>query len=171
MARALMKFPNGKIWLVDDNGRFSGIVDLSSLKKHYNPTVIDIIDAIGECIEPGIAYSMAGNSAIFTAYYKGEDAIEVDINDDKIGLEIMEQFGLNAGNLGHAISSLDAEYQDECITTTLSGRKIHTPAYPTDCSYVRITYCGLELAYWDHAEWAEAPAEVMGAIMGAAHGK
>ena len=58
-------------------------------------------------------------------------------------------------------------YGEECVVLTHSGRAIHSPAYPAECSYIRIVEQGFELGYWDKAEWAEAPEEVMGAIMGA----
>ena len=49
-----------------------------------------------------------------------------------------------------------------------NGCTVRCPAYPEACSYVRVVDAeGVELAYWDSAEWAEAPEEVMGSIMGA----
>jgi hypothetical protein len=51
---------------------------------------------------------------------------------------------------------------------TETGIILAAPAYPADCSYVRVLGSdGEELAYWDHQEWKDAPAEVMGAIVGA----
>lgn len=43
------------------------------------------------------------------------------------------------------------------------------PKSPTECEYVRIVdrHSLAEIAYWDQQEWAEAPAEVMGAVIGA----
>jgi len=43
------------------------------------------------------------------------------------------------------------------------------PKFPADCDYVRVVNyeSGTEIAYWDQNEWAEAPAKVMGAIIGA----
>lgn len=57
-------------------------------------------------------------------------------------------------------------YGEECVVLTHSGRAIHSPAYPAECSYIRIVEQGFELGYWDKAEWSAAPDEVMGAIMG-----
>ncbi len=59
------------------------------------------------------------------------------------------------------------DYGDECIVLTHSGREIRSPAYPAECSYIRIVEQGFELAYWSSDEWKETPEEVMGAIMGA----
>lgn len=43
------------------------------------------------------------------------------------------------------------------------------PKFPLPCDYVRVVekYRLTEIAYWAQDEWAEAPAEVMGAIIGA----
>lgn len=43
------------------------------------------------------------------------------------------------------------------------------PKYPAPCDYVRIVdrHSLAEIVYWSHTEWAEAPEEVMGAIIGA----
>lgn len=51
---------------------------------------------------------------------------------------------------------------------TAAGAIIAAPAYPQECSYVRlIDENHRELAYWDHQEWREQPEEVMGALIGA----
>jgi hypothetical protein len=47
------------------------------------------------------------------------------------------------------------------------GVELRCPAYPGGCSYVRLCDSRGEFAYWDVAEWAESPEEVMGAIIGA----
>lgn len=58
----------------------------------------------------------------------------------------------------------------EYIVRLENGRSIRTDSFqdnPAGASYVRI--CdehGNEVAYWDHAEWAEDPQLVMGAILG-----
>ena len=42
-----------------------------------------------------------------------------------------------------------------------------TPAFPDDCSYVRLVMDGeIEIVYWDWKEWEEDPKVVMGAIVG-----
>ena len=42
-----------------------------------------------------------------------------------------------------------------------------TPAYPDDCSYVRLVIDGTtEVAYWDYKEWEEDPQVVIGALVG-----
>lgn len=68
------------------------------------------------------------------------------------------------------------EYGPECVLfVENSGREIRCPAYPEECSYVRVCERdGTEVAYWNVDEWAEGAtqgAEVMGAILGAALGR
>lgn len=74
----------------------------------------------------------------------------------------------------HAMASMDVDYGDEFVIHAVSGRQIRCPAWPRECDYVRITIeigeRPVELAYWASDEWREAPAEVMGAIMGALNG-
>jgi len=58
-------------------------------------------------------------------------------------------------------------YPEEYCVMTESGNEIRCPAYPNPCEYVRIVDPVVgEVAYWDSAEWQEAPEEVMGAILG-----
>jgi hypothetical protein len=71
----------------------------------------------------------------------------------------------------HAQGAQDCEYENEFILRTASGRTIHAPAYPEECSYVRVVdHAGNEIAYWTSAEWAESPEEVMGALLGTLKG-
>lgn len=84
--------------------------------------------------------------------------------------QLGEKFGWNDVEIDHALDNIDTEYEDECIVKLANGREIRTPAYPEDCSYVRIVQEGFELAYWISDEWADDPEIVMGAIMGCAHG-
>ncbi len=83
--------------------------------------------------------------------------------------QLQKQWRLSDVEVAHALASLDNEYGDEkVLVINGSHRAIHCPAYPSECDYVRIVLNGLEVAYWIADEWAEAPAEVMGAIIGAA---
>jgi hypothetical protein len=57
----------------------------------------------------------------------------------------------------------------ETVIVLGSGVSIRCPAHPAPCEYVMVCDAeGIEVAYWDAAEWAEAPVEVMGAFLGAA---
>lgn len=64
------------------------------------------------------------------------------------------------------------EHAPECVVKTEGGRELRCPAFPEECSYVRVTEDdGTEVAYWTYTEWEEDPQEVMGAIIGALKGK
>lgn len=63
------------------------------------------------------------------------------------------------------------KYENECVLTVCNGRKLKTDNYPNNCSYIRVTdRFENEIGYWISDEWAEAPEEVMGAIIGALNG-
>lgn len=71
--------------------------------------------------------------------------------------------------VGHAVFCLreKVKYGDECTVTVSNGLRMATPAYPSDCHYVRIvTPKGYEVAYWCVDEWESEGCSVMGAIMG-----
>lgn len=71
----------------------------------------------------------------------------------------------------HAEDNLDTEYENECTIVATHGRKICMPAYPEECSYIRIVdRANHEIMYWNYEEWQEDPQDVMGAIMGALNG-
>lgn len=60
----------------------------------------------------------------------------------------------------------------ECVVDTIEGQALVFPSVETNeagCDYIRFirTSDQRELLYWIASEWAEAPEEVMGAIMGA----
>jgi hypothetical protein len=59
-------------------------------------------------------------------------------------------------------------YGHECALQAHTGFYLKTPAYPADCTYVRVCDpLGREIVYWDEEEWRQDPAGVMGAIVGA----
>ena len=54
----------------------------------------------------------------------------------------------------------------EVTIRTENGIVIAAPAFPAECSYVRLlTADGDELVYWDSQEWQDDPTEVMGAFL------
>lgn len=88
-------------------------------------------------------------------------------------VQLADGLGVRMAELPQVLGAVGNDYGEECVIALVSGREIRCPASPTDCSYVRITapaIVPLELGYWSSDEWGEAPAEVMGAILGAAHG-
>jgi hypothetical protein len=64
------------------------------------------------------------------------------------------------------------DFGGECVIGLAAGGSIRTDGFdgnPGGSSYVRVCdQDGQETGYWTYDEWAEAPEEVMGAILGAA---
>lgn len=59
-------------------------------------------------------------------------------------------------------------YGPECSMQVHTGFIVKIPAFPEECSYVRVCDpLGREISYWISDEWKDAPEEVMGAIFGA----
>ncbi|MEJ8837603.1 hypothetical protein [Ramlibacter sp. AN1133] len=78
--------------------------------------------------------------------------------------------GWSDASLAHARGAGDATYGDETVIELPGDISMKVPAYPSECDYVRVVdrsvRGGAELAYWTSSEWRDAPAEVMGALMG-----
>lgn len=74
--------------------------------------------------------------------------------------------------LAHAISCDDEgiDYKNEIKIELANGRVVCCPAYPEDCTYVRVVDQGYELGYWICDDWRDAPMICMGAIMGVMKG-
>jgi hypothetical protein len=99
------------------------------------------------------------------------------------GGECLEQQGditFSEGTLVPAKRSMAGEWtppgveKGEVFIDTVGGEKVVFPSAvsePDGASYVRIVdERGVELVLWNSEEWAEAPEEVMGAILGAMSG-
>ena len=55
----------------------------------------------------------------------------------------------------------------ECVIRISDRMSLVCPAYPEDCSYLRLVIDGkIESGYWHWEEWQDDPQNVMGAIMG-----
>lgn len=76
-----------------------------------------------------------------------------------------------AAEAAHAQASDGLTYPNEVrLTIAESGMQVAFPdahVEPDGVSYVRVLKDGREIAYWDSAEWADAPQEVMGALLAA----
>ncbi len=58
--------------------------------------------------------------------------------------------------------------ENESVVYLINGKELHCPAAPAPCHYIRVVDSdGSEIVYYDENEFAEGPADVMGALMGA----
>lgn len=192
-----LKFPNGVCWLRGVNGNISGVVTCSGFENAGS--LEDRIDLISECATGttsgliDFSYQHFGSDFVsFNGYINedlfivGTDVKEDDSSEQDDGREVLEviagdalihqlvkQYQIDHGEAQHAVESMDINYGRECVLNIAgTDRAIHSPVYPSDCDYIRVVIGGtLEIAYWNSSEWKESPAEVMGAIIGAANGR
>ncbi len=62
------------------------------------------------------------------------------------------------------------DYGEECVVLLANGGQLRCPPFPSECDYVRVIDGeGVESGYWNVDELKESPAEVLGAILGAAN--
>lgn len=110
-------------------------------------------------------------------YTDAQDRESYTLDEDNPSLPeaTFEQFALQQGwldcEIKHAKHAGDVDYGDETVIRLASGREIRCPVFPANADYVRVTCLGFELAYWTSDELQFAPAEVLGAFLGAAHAK
>lgn len=173
---------------VDDQGTVEGIVHVATAETDLEA----FLDAASEALTGSIVgledlqtqhlghgmYLVSGR----ISDYGNEDAPpfeELDPNASDFTGVLAAAMQLTNAEATHAAalirSGSSTTYGDECVIQTRGMRQIRCPADPAPCDYVRITLPAeeeqpLELAYWVADEWAEAPAEVMGAILGALRG-
>lgn len=186
MRRHFIKLPNGKIWPMEE--------EMITACVRVPQSEIDDLDQMADALSEQATGSIAALTG-FSDIDLGEGCHEVCGEVDLAGLDaddevelldvadldngndrretiqaLQGQLGLSEAEATHAVDSLEAVYENECVRRIRgSFRAIHCPAHPEPCSYVRIVVCGLEVAYWTSDEWRDAPEEVMGAILGAAH--
>lgn len=183
-----IKFPNNKVWPVDEFSRVSCIVRADAAEAAVSQD--DLNDAISEAVTGSsigltdISISARGGN-FFEVHASVADMLPED--DDDLAGEgmaiitpeapefaqlIADQFGLIDFEAAHAVASLGTQYGDEgSLIIHGTDREIRFPAHPEECSYVRVLASGIEVAYWINDEWAEDPSVVMGALMGAASTK
>lgn len=183
--RKWVKFPNGKVWR-EKNGSIVGSVTVPNYENI--DSLEDKLDAIAEAATGSIlgltdfAYQYRGGDIVsFQGCaeelpededdYAEEGYRHLNHNSDELRAALAKQYGLMDVEVDHALTAIDNQYGEECVLAGVgSGRELRCPAYPEECTYVRIVVDGLEIAYWIEDEWRDAPAEVMGAIIGAAIG-
>ena len=186
-----VKFPNGKVWLMGVNNNISGVVachgfeNAGDMETRMDLTAEAVTGSTAGLVD--FSYRHVGSDMVFfNGYINGElfvvDGGDEEAEDDLEMVEtisgealvqaLSEQYQIDLGEAQHAVASIEANYGKECVLTIAgTNRAIHTPPHPAECDYVRVVVAGdLEIAYWNSDEWRESPAEVMGAIMGAANG-
>ena len=192
MKKKFVKFPNGKVWRVNEDYWAEGIVCVSEFEN------INSLDSQLDMISEAVTGSIVGLTDLGYAYlgidlvkFKGfandllTSAAEETLEEDgyvyleegspELKAALSEQYELSPVEAEHVMDTISTTCNpvavlEECVVPVMgSFRSIHTPAHPADCSYVRIVVDGYEIAYWDKDEWKDDPS-VMGAILGAAKG-
>jgi hypothetical protein len=177
------QFPNDKLLAVDEHGYITTTVnpDFS-----FDDGLEAFLDALAEAAVGStagledISYTAIGDGAwrVTGCALPMEGELGEDLTTLTPGTEAFEAAfrtafagELDEIEIRHALDSLGTAYEGEAIIPLPSGRELRCPAYPAECDYVRIVLpsqgAPIELAYWISAEWRDAPAEVMGAILGA----
>lgn len=178
-----IKFPNGKVWRTVDSSVIGTVVienqeaisDVAQLHKAIS------VAATGDAnfLEDIKTQARGVSLVAFTAHARaladssGVALEELHADSKELAQALQEQYALSYVEVTHALSNLGSvdDYEDECVVDILdTPRQLRCPSYPEECSYVRVTVDGLEVAYWDSQEWQEDPTVVMGAFMGAARG-
>lgn len=172
-----IKFPNGKVWRVTEEGVASGIVLVPGYDNMTN--LEESLDAVAEAatgsfvgLEDFSVSSRGGDFVEFTGLAReltseqGEYEV-IDPSSEEFSQALRDQYGLSDIEIEHALDNLSNTYGDECSVDVLGSlRQLRCPNHPEACSYVRVVVDGFETAYWIEDEWASAPAEVMGALIG-----
>lgn len=110
-------------------------------------------------------FEAQGGRGVDLAERIDELAHEIDVHEKAL------RHGWLDVSIQHAIATRNDDYPSECIVPLANGRALHCPAYPQECDYLRIVHDGCELGFWTSSEWDEAPTEVIGAVIGLAHGE
>jgi hypothetical protein len=172
------QFENGKVYEVDGNGYITGIAKVSlSLDDGFDAFFDDLSDdLIGSTMLEDIGYTCIGGGR-FLITGCVTDALEsarlIAFGSADWHMAFATQHGLQECEIEHATASGRNEYTAERVYLLPSGRELRTERDPDGINHVRICIPGItpiEIAYWNADELGEAPAEVLGAIIGAALG-
>lgn len=166
------KVANYKKWGEPDEDNDGEPFEPSDGLDDSHSCLMDLIDEAREIMAPDqrsdgkSVVPSDGSMDIVAAPDQGGDGDET--------LEMLKalavQYGWSDVELVHARNNFGLRYGVETIVCLVNGRELRAPAYPEVCDYVRIVQGGHELAYWDADELGDDPADVLGAIIGAAHG-
>ncbi|MBK6616673.1 hypothetical protein [Ottowia sp.] len=175
-----MKFGNNRVWQVGSDGSIEGLVMVPGYED------LDDIEARNDAVSEAVTGSIVGLMGFSVTHIGGgmvrfggsveellnsEDGEEVPLPIDVHGKDFLVflamQYGLLNIEAEHAVSAMGDEYEQEIVIQLANGRELRSRCTDAGCDYVRICIGGLELAYWVEDEWQQAPAEVMGALIGA----
>lgn len=175
-----LKFGNNKVWQVGSDGSIEGVVLVPGFEE------LDDIEARNDAVSEAVTGSIIGLMNFSVSYIgsgmvrfsgsveellNSQDEEEVPLPIDVHGKDFLVflamQYGLLTIEAQHAVSAMGDQYDDEVVIQLANGRELRSRCTDAGCDYVRICIGGLELAYWVEDEWQQAPAEVMGALIGA----
>lgn len=178
-----MKFGNNKVWLVGEDSWVDGVVKVPGYLKFEDQEAR--LDAVSEAVTgstiglSGFSEEYVGNDMVrfagsieefLNSADEEEEPSEIDVDSKDFLTFIAAQYGLMSVEAEHIVGSIGDKYDDEAVVRLGSGRELRCPSHPQECCYARVCIGGLELAYWHMDEWKDAPAEVMGALVGAMMG-
>ncbi|MCZ8254540.1 MAG: hypothetical protein O9327_02510 [Polaromonas sp.] len=188
-----VQFPNGRVWPIDEHNWISGTVLVSGSQSTRD--LEDFLDKVAEAATGSstgltdFSYESRGGDLVsFTGLAEGLPDFEdpsadldghvllapLDNPVDMASLRnaLMLQYDLSSVEADHAIASWGAGVGQEAGEIALpilgSAREFRLPAHPDPCSQVRVVVDQFEIGRWNAEEWASDPAEVMGALLGAA---
>lgn len=149
---------------IDELGELDSFQIQNEIQRHfYNMTLVG---------RESVAYERMGGNTVRIKMEIDPDIalirvldIAVHADREKASKMLVDNYGANEFELSHALACAEAEYGAETVIP-MGKREMRVPAFPDECSYVRFCADGVELTYWAEDEWASAPAEVMGAIVG-----
>lgn len=180
MHKGLYRFPNGRLIRVsagricgttafDETPAGLGAASPTDLRRALSSQITGNDTAMADMhIER--TGSFASYDANVGEFLDGVAARPVDASA-QTQLALQQQYALIEVEARHALLNLDNDYGSECCVPLANGRELRSPAFPEECSYVRVVKDGLELAYWTDDEFRDQAAEVMGALVGSMRGR
>ena len=100
-------------------------------------------------------------SSIVTEESQNEQG-RIDLESMKMGENMSER-----DYAGYKDDVVPIDKENECSIRISDRMSLVCPAYPEDCSYLRLVIDGkIESGYWHWEEWKDDPQVVIGAIMG-----
>lgn len=175
-----VRFSNGKVWSVYNNGWIKGSVVVPRYRHYANldARLAAIVEEIvgSDVGVPNIAYRHHGNNVVaFCIDVSGmmdgnrKGVSELGRDTPELRNALKKQYPINDSEAEHLLTHLGKEYgQESVLNVRGSRRQVRCPKDPKRCNYVRIVVDDLEIGFWRDSQWSHTPAEVMGAILDAA---